>query len=366
MSEDKFCPECGAPMDGRVCAFCGCRAEERARTAEEENVQTAGCGADFLIDKADFLDAETQAKLGLMYLNGMGVAKNPGKAAELFYKAALGGSKEGMFRYAEALKNGAGVDCDEKRALGFYVQAARMGHPAARNVLRERTDGELDVVPDERVGVAAKSEFEAVVNRVRPFCVEFTCFEGKTPRSQGSGCVLSGGLVLTNAHVISSIEGGTARPYDGLYVNFDEKYDKARYSVKPIGLDVNEDVALCAFDGEAPLIAGEPPKLAAGAELTVGKEVFTIGNGLGRGLGLSKGVISRDVERNAYGHSEVVRTDMSVNPGNSGGALFDMDGDILGIMTFVATQRDNSLAYGMSYAVTSDAIVRLLKHALGE
>ena len=57
---------------------------------------------------------------------------------------------------------------------------------------------------------------------------------------------------------------------------------------------------------------------------------------------------------------------MSVNPGNSGGALFDMEGSILGIMTFVATQNDRSLAYGMSYAVTAGSVVDLLMRVRAE
>ena len=212
----------------------------------------------------------------------------------------------------------------------------------------------------------AVGSFEQVVSKVRPFCVEFTCFSDGIPVSQGSGCVLDGGIILTNAHVISDLNKTPRAPFDMIFVNFDEKFDSGKYLVEAMIVDFDEDIALCAFAGGEPRLPAGAPQLNPEADIVPGKEVFTVGNGLGRGLGVSRGVISRDVERNAYGHREVIRTDMSVNPGNSGGALFDMEGSILGIMTFVATQNDRSLAYGMSYAVTAGSVVDLLMRVRAE
>lgn len=357
--EDKFCPQCGAPMSGKSCDFCGYKATDNAAAAapEEQRIATATKRPDYLYDKADFLDADGQLKLGLMYLNGVGVEKSEALAAELFRKAADGGSREGMFRYAEALANGAGVECDEDKAKALYVEAARMGHPGARVKLKEFSDYELEIVPEKQ----AASGFEGVVGRVRPFCVEFTCFSGGVPVSQGSGCVIFEDLVLTNSHVVFDLSKGTAGMYDTIYVNFDKKYDSRNYEVKVIAADIKEDIALCGFVSSKPSMPQDGPKLVSALDVGPGKEIFTVGNGLGRGLGVSRGVISRDIERNAYGHKAVIRTDMSVNPGNSGGALFNLDGNIIGIMTFVAKQGDGNLAYGMSYAVISDSVMEMLE-----
>lgn len=369
--ETKFCPQCGAPMEGKRCDFCGYAATVSAASAApvaaapaqaEAGAAEAGGAkkADFLFDKADFLDAAGQVKLGLMYLNGVGVERNEAAAADLFRKAADGGDRDGMFRYAEALETGAGVEKDADKARRYFVEAGRMGHAGARARLKDYTDAELGVVPEKQ----AAGSFEQIVSKVRPFCVEFTCFSGGIPVSQGSGCVLDGDVILTNAHVIGDMNAG--KPFDMLFVNFDEKFDKGRYPVEARIVDFDEDIALCVFLGAAPKLPGGAPQLNPEADIVPGKEIFTVGNGLGRGLGVSRGVISRDVERNAYGHREVIRTDMSVNPGNSGGALFDMNGDILGIMTFVATQNDRSLAYGMSYAVTAGSVVDLLERVSAE
>lgn len=365
--ETKFCPQCGAPMEGKRCDFCGYVETAPAASSAPPARAEAGAAeaggakkADFLFDKADFLDAAGQVKLGLMYLNGVGVERNEAAAADLFRKAADGGDRDGMFRYAEALEKGAGVERDADKARRYFVEAGRMGHAGARARLKDYTDAELGVVPEKQ----AAGSFEQVVGKVRPFCVEFTCFSGGIPVSQGSGCVLDGGVILTNAHVIGDMNAG--KPFDMLIVNFDEKFDKGRYPVTARVVDFDEDIALCVFLGEEPKLPDGAPELNPEADIVPGKEIFTVGNGLGRGLGVSRGVISRDIERNAYGHREVIRTDMSVNPGNSGGALFDMNGDVLGIMTFVATQNDRSLAYGMSYAVTAGSVVDLLERMSAE
>lgn len=367
--ETKPCPQCGAPMEGNRCDFCG-YVETAAPAAPAAPAAASGQApaaatpkkADFLFDKADFLDAAGQVKLGLMYLNGVGVEKDAAAAADLFRKAADGGDRDGMFRYAEALESGAGVPQDRDRARRYFVEAGRLGHPGARTRLKDYTDAELGVVPEKQ----AVGSFEQVVSKVRPFCVEFTCFSDGIPVSQGSGCVLDGGIILTNAHVISDLNKTPRAPFDMIFVNFDEKFDSGKYLVEAMIVDFDEDIALCAFAGGEPRLPAGAPQLNPEADIVPGKEVFTVGNGLGRGLGVSRGVISRDVERNAYGHREVIRTDMSVNPGNSGGALFDMEGSILGIMTFVATQNDRSLAYGMSYAVTAGSVVDLLMRVRAE
>lgn len=367
MNQEK-CPQCEAPMRGKQCEFCGYRIEEKSPAPQEELPKQAAAfdRPDRLIDKADFLDAEGQLKLALMYCNGVGVNKSEKKAAELFRKSALGGNKEAMFRYAESLRNGLGIEKDEKQALRYYALAAQMGHCGARCVLRELSDAESEIFPVLKTeSAASSSNFEEAVNRVRPFCVEFTCFEGNVPVSQGSGCLLSSGLVITNAHVIMNPEADPPRPFEKILINFDEQYDDKKYPVLLGAVDVNEDIAVCVLLDECPSQKFEPPRIGTNASLQVGKEVFTIGNGLGRGLGLSRGVISRDVEKNAYGHREVVRTDMSVNPGNSGGPLFNGEGEVIGMMTFVATQSDHSLAYGMSYAVTADTL-NLFFEQLGE
>lgn len=364
------CPACGATLDGEKCSYCGWvfndqeinNTEQKMVEAEEK---TESFVEDMIADKVDFLNPEGQLKLGFAYLNGVGVQKSAEKAAEMFLKSALGGNAEGLFQYAESLNNGRGIKQDKRAAILYYMQAASMGHIGARIRLNEFSDSTLRAVTDDREMKQTMSlgGFEQLVSKIRQFCVEFTCCMGNIPASQGSGCVFADGkFIITNAHVVLNLHDKEKKLYDNIFVNFDGKYDDERYAVEVVAVEPSEDIALCIFKNDMPQhLTCKCPILAEGYDYCVGKEVFTIGNGLGRGLGLSKGVISRDLEKKAYGYSEVVRTDMSINPGNSGGALFDMDGNIIGMMTFVAKQGNDDLAYGMSYAITSNTIVKFLR-----
>lgn len=366
------CPQCGAPLEDNICAFCGCvvtsdlSAQDQNLKSEVESQSTTPL-EDIISNKADFLTPQGQLKLGFAYLNGVGVTKDEVKATELFCKAALGGNKEGLFQYAESLNVGRGIEQDKKTAILYYIQAGNMGHIGARLRLNEFSSSALYDATDDSVikQTMSLSAFEQVVSKIRPFCVEFICCNGNIPASQGSGCVLADGkFIITNAHVVMDKRSKGIKTYDNIYVNFDPKYDDKRYSVEVVALEPHEDIALCIFKEDLPHLTCKCPVLVEGYDYCVGKEVFTIGNGLGRGLGLSKGVISKDLEKNSYGYKEVVRTDMSINPGNSGGALFDMEGNIIGMMTFVAKQRNDDLAYGMSYAVTSNTIIEFLKQII--
>lgn len=365
--ETKTCPACGAPIDGNKCEFCGWvySAKQESNQGEAvENKEITTPLDDMLSDKFDFLAPDGQLKLGFAYLNGVGVPKNEEKAVELFAKSALGGNVEGIFQYAEALNSGRGIKQDKKVAVLYYIQAANMGHIGARMRLGEFSDAALNMVSDDKViaQTGASGGFENLVSRIRPFCVEFTCCNGNVPASQGSGCVIADGkIVITNAHVVMDVQSKELKVFDNIYISFESKYDKKRYQVEVVVVEPKEDIALCVFKNDMPNLLGVSPKLVKDYGYCVGKEVFTIGNGLGRGLGLSRGVISKDLEKNCYGYREVIRTDMSINPGNSGGALFDLNGNIIGMMTFVAKQRNNELAYGMSYAITSNTIIELIR-----
>lgn len=134
----------------------------------------------------------------------------------------------------------------------------------------------------------------------------------------GSGFLVdSTGLVVTNNHVVQSSSY--------LAVQFDQK---RKVPARLITSDADKDVAVLWVDPAAfkeaivaPLLTGE-----AAAQVVVGQRVFTIGNPLGREKVLTTGVISK-VEK------EVLTSDLSVNPGNSGGPLFTLNGQVAGITT---------------------------------
>jgi S1-C subfamily serine protease len=152
---------------------------------------------------------------------------------------------------------------------------------------------------------------------------------GRRGDSSGSGVVLTAdGHLLTNAHVVGGGEQATAEFADGT---------SARARV--VGVDRLSDLAVLRADREIP----DPPEYGDADQLKVGNLVVAVGNPLGLAGSVTAGVVS------ALGRSlpvrtpnatrmieDVIQTDAALNPGNSGGALADGNGRVIGINTAVA------------------------------
>jgi serine protease Do len=154
--------------------------------------------------------------------------------------------------------------------------------------------------------------------------------------SLGSGFVVSAdGLVVTNDHVI---EGG-----DSVLVYLT---DGTRLPARIIGEDSKTDLAVLKIDAGHPL-----PFVQFGDSdsAAVGDWVMAIGNPFGLGGTVTLGIVSarnRDIQEGPY--DSFIQTDASINEGNSGGPLFDMDGKVVGINTAIIAQGEASLGIGFA------------------
>lgn len=170
----------------------------------------------------------------------------------------------------------------------------------------------------------------------------------------GAGGIVTGNYVVTNAHVILD---GSNVPHKRLIVY--PGNDGTGYEVKAWKVNAHEDVAVLTFAGAAPTsVYGDRLWMRASSDVKAGEDIFTIGNPLAMGLNVTRGTVSRAQERDEQGR-KVLRTDMSINHGNSGGPLFDMGGNLLGLMTYIRDD-GNHRAGGMSWAVTSDTIREII------
>ena len=142
-----------------------------------------------------------------------------------------------------------------------------------------------------------------------------------TSAASGSGFIISSdGYILTNFHVIESSNSVTVTTYDG-----------TEYDAEIIGYDQSMDIAVLKIDAKELV----PVVLGRSETLNVGDDVIAIGNPLGElTFSLTRGVVSalnRQVTLSGNVTMELIQTDCAINSGNSGGALFNMYGEVVGI-----------------------------------
>jgi serine protease Do len=154
--------------------------------------------------------------------------------------------------------------------------------------------------------------------------------------SLGSGFVISAdGFIVTNNHVIDGA--------DEIKANFP---DGTSLSAVLIGTDPKTDIALLKVTPDAPL-----PFVTFGDSNAsrVGEWVLAIGNPFGLGGSVSAGIISaRNRDINAGPYDDFIQTDAAINRGNSGGPLFNMDGQVIGVNTAIISPSGGSIGIGFS------------------
>jgi serine protease Do len=202
------------------------------------------------------------------------------------------------------------------------------------------------------VNVTVVEKAEPVANGPRvspddPFYEFFRRFGQQMPRGgvpqpsrgEGSGFIVSpDGYILTNAHVVSGASEVTVK-----------MTDRREYTAKVVGVDERTDVAVVKIDGKnLPTVKiGDPTKLKPG------EWVIAIGSPFGFENSVTAGIVSatsRSMGGNNY--APFIQTDVAVNPGNSGGPLFNLNGEVVGINSQIYSRTGGYM--GLSFAVPID------------
>jgi serine protease Do len=165
----------------------------------------------------------------------------------------------------------------------------------------------------------------------------------------GSGFVISSdGFIVTNHHVINGADQITIEFNDGSF----------RDAVV-IGSDENIDIALLKVDAETPL---EFVEFGDSDISRVGDWVMAMGNPLGQGFSVSVGIISARNRELSGNYDDYIQTDAAINRGNSGGPLFNMDGEVVGVNTAILSPNGGSIGIGFSMASNVvEPVVKQLK-----
>ncbi|MFQ6549848.1 Do family serine endopeptidase [Aestuariibius sp. 2305UL40-4] len=177
--------------------------------------------------------------------------------------------------------------------------------------------------------------------------------EGGPRRSSalGSGFIISAdGFIVTNNHVI---EGA-----DEILIEFYDRGEELPAEV--IGTDPNTDIALLQVElpegEELPYVSfGD----SSGESAEVGDWVMAMGNPLGQGFSVSAGIISARNRALSGTYDDYIQTDAAINRGNSGGPLFNLDGEVIGVNTAILSPNGGSI--GIGFAMSSAVVTRVVE-----
>ena len=161
---------------------------------------------------------------------------------------------------------------------------------------------------------------------------------GQKVQSLGSGFVIDAqeGIVVTNNHVIADA--------DDIEVNFS---DGITLKAKLIGTDTKTDIAVLKVDPKGHKLTAV--KFGDSNKMRIGDWVMAIGNPFGLGGTVTVGIISaRNRDINSGPYDDFIQTDAAINRGNSGGPLFNMDGEVIGINTAIISPSGGSIGIGFS------------------
>jgi serine protease Do len=164
--------------------------------------------------------------------------------------------------------------------------------------------------------------------------------------AKGSGFIISPtGVIVTNNHVVKDAKSVSVTLSDG-----------STYSAKVLGTDPRTDLAVVKIDAGHPLPYVE---LGSSANVEPGEWVVALGNPFGLGGTVTAGIVSalgRDIGDGPY--DKFIQIDAPINEGNSGGPLFDQQGQVIGINTAILSPSGGSV--GIGFAIPSDMVKRVV------
>ena len=296
---------------------------------------------------ADQGDAKAQLNLGLRYGTGKGLPKDNKKAAEWLGKAASQGVADAQYYLGAMYAGGKGVLQNDIKAYALLSLAAAQGHKDAIkniNILAKKlTQESLRQAKNVASELQSKIANQPKQQKGHPVAQQ--------PKSSGTGFIVTAnGYILTCQHVVAKA------------TSVKVKIEDKRYDAQVVKVDPLNDLALLKIDGSF-----QPLAFSANSSVKLGQEVFTIGFPNPSLQGVSAKFTKGDIN-SLKGFRDDIRLyqiSVPVQPGNSGGPLIDMDGNVDGVIVAMLDAQatfkvSGSLPQNVNYAVKSSYAKALL------
>ncbi|MCW2559763.1 MAG: trypsin-like serine protease with C-terminal domain [Mycobacterium sp.] len=263
-------------------------------------------------------------------------------------------------------------------ALAIALVSAGVGGGVATLVKPDRptvTTSVSGAAPSEPAASLPAGSVEQVAAKVVPSVVKLETDMGKQSE-EGSGIILSSdGLILTNNHVVAAAKDGSAGAPPGAPGAPAPTQTKVTFAdgntttFTVVGTDPSSDIAVVRAEGASGLT---PITLGSSGNLRVGQDVVAIGSPLGLEGTVTTGIVSalnRPVAAGGDAQNQntvldAIQTDAAINPGNSGGALVNMNGELVGVNSAIATLGGESASsqsgsIGLGFAIPVDQAKRI-------
>jgi putative serine protease PepD len=262
-------------------------------------------------------------------------------------------------------------------AVAVAIVSAGIGGGVALLVQPDRPSASSSVTglaPSVPAASLPAGSVEQVAAKVVPSVVKLEVDLGKQSE-EGSGIILSSdGLILTNNHVVAAAKdgpGGPGAPGGPAAAQTKVTFADGRTTTfTVVGTDPSSDIAVVRAQGASGLT---PITLGSSGNLRVGQDVVAIGSPLGLEGTVTTGIISalnRPVAAGGDAQNQntvldAIQTDAAINPGNSGGALVNMNGELVGVNSAIATLGGDagpaaqSGSIGLGFAIPVDQAKRI-------
>ena len=262
--------------------------------------------------------------------------------------------------YEQQATNPAGGDYTSDYTFDQYyndlVKNAVNSTTTTNNTAKNYTDKNFDGIITDTKSSGEKSA-QSAYEKVSDSTVAILTFEDKisseeNAEGQGTGIIVSSdGYIVTNSHVI----GDSKTAYKYQVINNDGK----KYTANVVGYDTRTDLAVLKIKGKNL----KPVHFVKKSHLQVGEDIIAVGNtgGLDFQNSLTKGIVSAKDRTLDDSTVSYIQTDAAVNPGNSGGPLCNLYGEVIGI----TTDKINSSTYeGMGFAIPTDTVETIVNNII--
>lgn len=187
--------------------------------------------------------------------------------------------------------------------------------------------------------------------------VELKSQTGEDIISYGSAVVIDkDGILVSNAHMVAYKKSGIYQEFESFQIRFCFETEYRKVSL--LKYDLTQDISFLKLE-DIDNVPFKPIKIKDNKHISSGDKVYAIGNGMNHGVGITQGIVSLPEVNIEYEETirNVIQCDLIINEGNSGGALLDERGNLIGITTFRLKDNYGNVIYGIAFCIPLNIVM---------